>query len=422
MSGLLAELQWRGLVHEATPGLEEHLERQRPVTAYCGFDPTAPSLQLGNLVPLMLLLHLQRAGHRPIVLMGGGTGLIGDPSGKRTERPLLAPEALRANLERQRAQMGRFLEFTNEGAQLVDNADWLVPERLVDFLRDVGKHFTINVMLQKESVKARLEAGLSFTEFSYMLLQAYDYLTLHRDRGCTLQVGGSDQWGNITAGVELVRRAAGAEVHGLVAPLITTASGAKFGKSESGAIYLDATLTSPYRFYQFWVNADDRDVGTYLRLFSLRPKDGSEGIDPLLTTHAKDPAKRAAQRSLAKEMTERVHGTGVAESVVAAAAILFGEWDPLHAQAGAFDVLAQEIPTAALTGDQVTLVDAVVATGLAKSKSEARRQIEQGGVYLNQEREGDPNRILQSADWLAGGNLLLRKGKKDYALLRRATG
>jgi tyrosyl-tRNA synthetase len=235
-------------------------------------------------------------------------------------------------------------------------------------------------------------------------------------------VGGSDQWGNITAGVELVRRAAGAEVHGLVAPLITTAAGAKFGKSESGAIYLDATLTSPYRFYQFWVNADDRDIGTYLRLLSLRPKDGVEGIDPLLTTHAKDPAKRAAQRSLAKEMTERVHGTGVVESVVAAAAILFGEWDPLHAQADAFDVLAQEIPTAALTGDQVTLVDAVVATGLAKSKSEARRQIEQGGVYLNQEREGDPNRVLQSADWLAGGNVLLRKGKKDYALLRRATG
>jgi tyrosyl-tRNA synthetase len=419
MSGLLAELQWRGLVHEATPGLEDHLERQRPVTAYCGFDPTAPSLQLGNLVPLMLLLHLQRAGHRPIVLMGGGTGLIGDPSGKRTERPLLAPEELRANLERQRAQMGRFLEFTDDRALLLDNAAWLVQERLVDFLRDVGKHFTINVMLQKESVKARLEAGLSFTEFSYMLLQAYDYLTLHRDQGCTLQVGGSDQWGNITAGVELVRRAAGAEVHGLVAPLITTASGAKFGKSESGAIYLDATLTSPYQFYQFWVNADDRDVGTYLRLFSLRPKDGPEGIDPLLTMHGKDPAKREAQRSLAKEMTERVHGTGVVESVVAAAAILFGEWDPLHAQADAFDVLAREIPTATATADQVALVDALVSAGLAKSKSEARRQIEQGGVYLNQEREGDPNRVLQSADWLAGGNLLLRKGKKDYALLRR---
>lgn len=420
MSGLLAELQWRGLVHEATPGLEDHLERQRPVTAYCGFDPTAPSLQLGNLVPLMLLLHLQRAGHRPIVLMGGGTGLIGDPSGKRTERPLLAPETLRANLERQRAQMGRFLEFTDGRALLLDNAAWLVQERLVDFLRDVGKHFTINVMLQKESVKARLEAGLSFTEFSYMLLQAYDYLTLYRKQACTLQVGGSDQWGNITAGVELVRRAEGKEVHGLVAPLITTASGAKFGKSEAGAIYLDATLTSPYQFYQFWVNADDRDVGTYLRLFSLRPKDGPEGIDPLLKLHAKEPAKREAQHYLANEMTERVHGKSVMESVVAAVAILFGEWDPLRAQADAFDVLAQEIPTATVTADQVSLVDAVVSAGLAKSKSEARRQIEQGGVYLNQERAGDANRVLQSDDWLAGGNLLLRKGKKDYALLRRA--
>jgi tyrosyl-tRNA synthetase len=419
MSGLLAELQWRGLVHEATPGLEDHLERQRPVTAYCGFDPTAPSLQLGNLVPLMLLLHLQRAGHRPIVLMGGGTGLIGDPSGKRTERPLLAPEELRTNLERQRAQMGRFLEFTDGRALLLDNAAWLVQERLVDFLRDVGKHFTINVMLQKESVKARLEAGLSFTEFSYMLLQAYDYLTLHRKQACTLQVGGSDQWGNITAGVELVRRAEGTEVHGLVAPLITTASGAKFGKSEAGAIYLDATMTSPYKFYQFWVNADDRDVGTYLRLFSLRPQAGPEGIEPLLAQHARDPAKRSAQHALANEMTARVHGKNVVESVVAAAAILFGEWDPLHAQADAFDVLAQEIPTATVTADQVTLVDALVSAGLAKSKSEARRQIEQGGVYLNQEREGDPNRVLQSADWLAGGNLLLRKGKKDYALLRR---
>ena len=421
MSGLLAELQWRGLVHEATPGLENHLERQRPVTVYCGFDPTAPSLQLGNLVPLMLLLHLQRAGHRPIVLMGGGTGLIGDPSGKRTERPLLAPAELRTNLERQRAQMGRFLEFTEGRALLVDNADWLVQERLVDFLRDVGKHFTVNVMLQKESVKARLEAGLSFTEFSYMLLQAYDYLTLYRNQGCTLQVGGSDQWGNITAGVELVRRAEGREVHGLVAPLITTASGVKFGKSESGAIYLDATLTSPYKFYQFWVNADDRDVGTYLRLFSLRAKDGPDGIEPLLSTHAKDPTRRSAQHALANEMTARVHGKDVVESVVAAAAILFGDWDPLHAQANAFDVLAQEIPTATVTADQVTLVDAVVSAGLAKSKSEARRQIEQGGVYLNQERAEDPSRVLQSADWLAGGNLLLRKGKKDYALLRRAS-
>ncbi len=416
MSGVLAELQWRGLVHAATPGLEDHLERERPVTVYCGFDPTAPSLQLGNLVPLMLLEHLQRGGHRPIVLMGGGTGLIGDPSGKRSERPLLAPEELVANLERQRAQMARFLDFSADRSKLLNNADWLVPERLVDFLRTVGKHFTINVMLQKESVKARLEAGLSFTEFSYMLLQAYDYLQLFDREHCTLQVGGSDQWGNITAGIDLIRRVKGADVHGLVAPLITTASGAKFGKSEAGAIYLDAAMTSPYRFYQFWVNTDDRDVGTFLKLFSLLPRDGPHGIDALFAKHSNDPAKREAQYNLANEMTERVHGKSALESVAAAAAILFSEWDPHRAAAGAFDVLSQEIPTRTVAASAV-LVDALVASGLVKSKSEARRQIEQGGIYVNQQRE-TADRALVDGDWLAGGNLLLRKGKKDYALLR----
>jgi tyrosyl-tRNA synthetase len=353
------------------------------------------------------------------VLMGGGTGLIGDPSGKRTERPLLPPEELRANLEAQRAQMAQFLDFRDDRALLVDNAEWLVPERLVGFLRNVGKHFTINIMLQKESVKARLESGLSFTEFSYMLLQAYDYLELFRRHRCTLQVGGSDQWGNITAGVELVRRTEGAEVHGLVAPLITMASGAKFGKSETGAIYLDAALTSPYKFHQFWVNTDDRDVGTYLRLFSLRPQDGPEGLDPLLAMHAKDPAERAAQHHLADEMTERVHGKAAMESVVAAAAILFSEWDPHRVKSDAFAVLGAEIPTVTLSSESVTLVDAVVAAGLAKSKGEARRQIEQGGIYVNQARAKDPNATLGAGDWLAGGHVLLRKGKKDYALLRR---
>ena len=417
MSGLLAELQWRGLLHAATPGLEEHLERQRPVTVYCGFDPTAPSLQLGNLVPLMLLQHLQRGGHRPIVLMGGGTGLIGDPSGKRAERPLLAPDVLAANLEQQRSQMARFLDFTGERAKVINNADWLVPERLVDFLRAVGKHFTINIMLQKESVKSRLEAGLSFTEFSYMLLQAYDYLQLFDREHCTLQVGGSDQWGNITAGTDLVRRTRGAEVHGLVAPLITTATGAKFGKSEAGAIYLDPALTSPYKFYQFWINTDDRDVETYLKLFSLRPQDGPDGIAALMGMHTRHPGHREAQEHLANELTERVHGKGSMESVVAASAILFGDWDPQRALAGAFDILAQEIPTGAVPRTGVALVDAVVASGLVKSKSEARRQLEQGGIYVNQKREtGD--RPLADGDWLAGGNVLLRKGKKDYALLR----
>ena len=419
MSDLLAELRWRGLFHEATPGLDAHLARG-PITAYCGFDPTAPSLQLGNLVPLMLLQHLQRAGHRPIVLMGGGTGLIGDPSGKRAERPLLAKDDLRRNLERMRAQMTRFLDFDRGRAMLHDNAEWLVPTQLIDFLRDVGKHFTINVMLQKESVKGRLETGLSFTEFSYMLLQAYDFLQLFRREHCTLQVGGSDQWGNITAGVDLIRRVEGAEAHGLVHPLLTMPSGAKFGKSESGAIYLDPELTSPYKFYQFWVNADDRDVATYLRFFSLRPRDGSDGIEPLLAAHAADPARRQAQHALAAELTARVHGKPVTESVVAAAAILFGDWDPHRAGADAFAVLAQEIPTATLAGDGPSLVDAVVASGLVKSKSEARRQIEQGGIYVNHARAGDPGRVLEASDWLAGGHLLLRKGKKDYALLRRA--
>jgi tyrosyl-tRNA synthetase len=420
MPGLFSELQWRGLVHDATPGLEDHLERQRPVTVYCGFDPTAPSLQLGNLIPLMLLEHLQRAGHRPIVLMGGGTGLIGDPSGKRTERPLLAPDELRANLERQRAQMERFLDFTADRAKLANNADWLVPERLVDFLRDTGKHFTINVMLQKESVKARLESGLSFTEFSYMLLQAYDFLQLFDREHCTLQVGGSDQWGNITAGIDLVRRVRGAEVHGLVAPLITTASGAKFGKSEDGAIYLDPAITSPYKFYQFWMNADDRDVEAYLKLFSLMSKDGPDGITALMGMHARHPGERQAQSVLANELTARIHGKVTTESVVAATVILFSEWDPHLAQAGAFEVLAQEIPTVTVPRDGLPLIDALVMVDLAKSKGDARRQVEQGGVYVNQRRETDPARVLSGSDWLAGGHVLLRKGKKDYALLRAA--
>ncbi len=272
-SNVLQELEWRGFVQQATPGLAAHFAKG-PVTAYCGFDPTAPSLQLGNLMPLMLLANLQRAGHRPIVLMGGGTGLIGDPSGKSSERPLLSKEQIRENVRRQRDQSARFLEFGTgpTAALLLDNAKWLVEQHLIDFLRDIGKHFTVNVMMQKESVKARMDGGLSFTEFSYMLLQAYDFLYLFRERQCTLQVAGSDQWGNITAGVELIRRVENADAHGLVAPLVTRASGQKFGKTESGAVYLDPEMTSPYKFYQFWINVDDRDVENYLKLFTLKTR------------------------------------------------------------------------------------------------------------------------------------------------------
>jgi tyrosyl-tRNA synthetase len=419
MSDLVAELEWRGLVHHATRDLHAHLAAGRR-TVYCGFDPTAPSLQLGNLMPVMLLRHFQLAGHRPIALMGGGTGLIGDPSGKPGERPLLSKEQAREHVHLQRDQMARLLDFDPGPAQalVLNNAEWLVEQRLVDFLRDIGKHFTVNIMLQKESVQARLDSGISYTEFSYMLLQAYDFLHLFRSKHCSIQVGGSDQWGNITAGIDLIRRVEGGEAHGLVGPLVTTASGAKFGKSEAGAIWLDPTLTSPYRFYQFWINTDDRDVERYLKVFTLLSQDE---IKALLKAHHKDPGRREAQQKLAIEVTQLVHGKEACSSAVAGSAILFDEFSPREVEPSAFDALAQEIPTIALeSSDGLTLVDAVVRAGLAKSKSEARRAIEQGGIYMNQERVKDVGRTITPDDWLAGRNLLLRKGKKDYGLLRLA--
>ncbi len=417
MSDLFADLEWRGFVQHVTPQLKAHLAKG-PVTVYCGFDPTAPSLQVGNLVPLMLLAQLQRGGHRPIVLMGGGTGLIGDPAGKRSERPLLSPAEITEYLQRQRDQMARFLDFGpgQTAALLLDNAKWLVPQRLVDFLRDVGKHFTVNIMMQKESVKARIESGLSYTEFSYMLLQAYDFLHLYRAHRCTVQVGGSDQWGNITAGVELVRRVENVEVHGLVAPLVTMASGAKFGKTEAGAIWLDPALTSPYKFYQFWYNTDDRDVESHLKLFTFMPR---HDIEAQMKTHTKDPSRREAQGKLAVEVTQLVHGKEAAYNATAVNAILFSDLDPHNVEPTAFDLLAEEIPTAQVSKtDGLSLVDAVVQAGLANSKSEARRSIEQGGIYVNQKRVKDVGRTLKAGDWVAGRNLLLRKGKKEYALLR----
>jgi tyrosyl-tRNA synthetase len=418
-ANVLQELEWRGFVQQATPGLAAHFAKG-PVTAYCGFDPTVPSLQVGNLMPLMLLANLQRHGNRPIVLMGGGTGLIGDPSGKSAERPLLSKDEIRENVRRMRDQAARVLEFGAgpTAALVLDNAKWLTEQRLIEFLRDVGKHFTVNVMMQKESVKARLDAGISFTEFSYMLLQAYDFLHLYRERQCTLQVAGSDQWGNITAGVELIRRVENAEAHALVAPLVTRASGQKFGKTESGAVYLDPLMTSAYKFYQFWINVDDRDAEKYLKLFTHLP---AEEIQELAAHQRKNPAKRPAQRALASTVTSLVHGAEVLSGIQAASAILFGEEQAeVHPQV--FDVLAGEIPTVVVEGgaDGLALVDLVARAGLAKSKSEARRSIEQGGIYLNQQRIDDVARTIAPEDWIGGRNLLLRKGKKDYALLRRA--
>jgi len=416
MPDLLAELEWRGFVHHATRDLAAHLAGGRR-TLYCGFDPTAPSLQLGNLMPIMLLRHFQLAGHRPIALMGGGTGLIGDPSGKPGERPLLSKEQIRDNVQRIRVQMQRLLDFDTPETrgEVPDNADWLVKQTLVDFLRDIGKHFGVNIMLQKESVQARLDTGISYTEFSYMLLQAYDFLHLFRAKHCTIQVGGSDQWGNITAGIDLIRRVEGGEAHGLVAPLVTTTSGAKFGKTEAGAIYLDPALTSPYKFYQFWVNTDDRNVDRYLKLFSLKPRDD---LKELLHRAKEDPSKREAQRVLAAEVTERIHGEAARNAMVASE-ILFGDFDPRAANGRVFDTLAHEIPTTTVSSrDALTLIDAVVRCGLAKSKSEARRAVEQGGIYLNQQRIKDVEHTIAASEWLADQNLLLRKGKKDYALLR----
>ena len=414
-ANVLQELEWRGFVQQATPGLAAHFAKG-PVTAYCGFDPTAPSLQLGNLMPLMLLANLQRGGNRPIVLMGGGTGLIGDPSGKVGERPLLSKEQIRENLQRQRDQMARFLEFGAgpTAALLLDNAKWLGSQGLIDFLRDVGKHFTVNIMLQKESVKARLEAGLSFTEFSYMLLQAYDFLHLFRERQCTLQVGGSDQWGNITAGVDLIRRIENAEAHGLVAPLVTMASGKKFGKTEAGAIYLDPALTSAYKFYQFWINVDDRDVESYLKLFTLK---SHEEVQGLMAQQQAMPASRNAQKALAVDVTKRVHGDD-ADAAMIASAILFADVEPDRVNPSALDALVDEIPTKTLPRGELSLVDAVVHAGLAKSKGEARRAIEQGGIYINLQRV-NADQPISDRDWIGGKSLLLRKGKKDYALLRR---
>jgi len=415
MSDLLAELEWRGFIHHATRDLAAHLAAGRR-TLYCGFDPTAPSFQVGNLMPLMLLRHFQLAGHRPIVLMGGGTGLIGDPSGKKSERPLLSEEQIRENVRRQRDQLVRLFDFDAKEtrALVLNNADWLVEQRLVAFLRDVGKHFSVNVMMQKESVKARLDAGISYTEFSYMLLQAYDFLHLYRKQQCTIQVGGSDQWGNITAGIDLIRRVESGEAHGLVAPLFTTASGAKFGKTEAGAVWLDPALTSPYKLYQFWMNTDDRDAELYLKLFTLLPQDE---IKALVKSHHKDPGRREAQKKLAFEVTRRVHGDAGGNAMVASE-ILFGDFDPHAASGQVFDTLAQEIPTTTVAStDTLTLIEALLRSGLTKSKSEARRAIEQGGVYINQQRVKEGERRIEASDWLADQHLLLRKGKKDYALL-----
>ncbi|HEX6463344.1 MAG TPA: tyrosine--tRNA ligase [Vicinamibacterales bacterium] len=416
---LLAELEWRGLLYDASEGLRNALAAG-PMTGYIGFDPTAPSLHVGSLLMIMGLAHLQRAGHHPIAIVGGGTGLIGDPSGKTEERQLLTLETVQANVEAIRAQLARFLDFDRAGnpARIVNNADWLVPMGLMTFLRDVGKHFTVNYMIAKESVKRRLESedGISYTEFSYLLTQAYDFVMLYDRYGCTLQMGGSDQWGNITAGIDLMRKIRGARGHALVMPLVTTSAGVKFGKTEAGAVWLDPDQTLPFRFYQFWLNVDDRDVVRYLKFFTFMTRDE---IDALARTAAERPERREAQRALARTVTAMVHGQEQVERAERAAALLFS--DDL-ASAAVEDVLMvlEDAPSTevAMPPDGVTVIDLLTITRLAPSKSEAVRLVKSGGVYVNNVRASD-ERARVTADRAIGGQVLvLRKGRKDQHIVK----
>jgi tyrosyl-tRNA synthetase len=410
---LLDELSWRGMVYQHTDGLADALATAE-VSGYVGFDPTASSLHIGSLVPVMGLAHLQRAGHRPVALVGGGTGMIGDPSGKTTERQLLSADEIEVNARAIEKQLAHFLDFDGpHAATMRDNAAWLRPLKAVEFMRDVGKHFTVNYMLAKESVQSRIEGGISFTEFSYMLLQAYDFLELFRRDGVTLQMGGSDQWGNITAGMELIRRVEGKTAHALTLPLVTTSSGSKFGKTEAGAVWLDPERTSPYKFYQYWINVDDRDAGKYLRLFTLLPRKEIEALDATVTTA---PEKREAQQALARDVTARVHCDEAARVAEDVSKVLFGKADPTTLSEPVLKALSQEVPFAEVQ-EVPGIVDALVLLELAGSKSAARRLVEQGGVYVNGER-ATADTSLSGAKPLAGKYHLVRKGAREYGLLR----
>ena len=415
---LFDELKLRGLVHDHTDQTELTSAFEKGgISLYCGFDPTADSLHIGNLVPITGLMRFQRAGLRPIALMGGGTGMIGDPSGKSEERNLLSAEILEHNLKGIRAQFERFLDFDagSNSARMMNNAEWLNEVRLIDFFRDVGKHFSIGYMMAKESVKSRIaDSGISFTEFSYMALQAYDFLHLFDKENCALQIGGSDQWGNITAGIELIRRVHGKPAFGMTFPLITTSDGRKFGKTEEGNIWLDPKRTSPYRFSQYWIQTDDRDVGRFLRYFTFLPLDE---IDEIEKEHLESPEKRAGQRRLSKELTTLVHGAAAARSAERAAEILFGaQLDGIEKT----DLLsaAEEMPKTQRSGEPpYPLIDILLETGLSRSKTLARKELSGGGIYVNNRRVTDEESVLSQDDKLFGQYILLRKGKKNYHLL-----
>ncbi|MDZ4781196.1 MAG: tyrosine--tRNA ligase [Planctomycetia bacterium] len=424
---IFSELTWRGLIHQSTD--PEHLPewlRSGSRTLYAGFDPTADSLHVGHLVSLLMLRRFQRAGHRPIAVVGGATGMIGDPTGKSEERNLLSLEALRANVDSIQQQMRRVLDFEGvaNSALLVNNYDWISPFSYLTFLRDIGKCFPVNVMLAKDSVKARLErsdAGLSYTEFSYMLLQAYDFVHLNRAHGCELQVGGSDQWGNITAGIDLGRRMHSLQLYGLTTPLLTKSDGTKMGKTESGAVWLAADRTSPYQFFQYWINVDDADASKCLRFFTDLSREEVEALDAARETN---PAGRESQRRLAEEVTRLIHGEEGLRVAQRATEIFFGEaiTGLNDAQLGAVfaDVPSAELPRSALAGEGLNILDAfaIESLGLAKSKGEARRAVAQGGAYVNNHRVENIELQLTAEQLASESCIVLRSGKKKYALLR----
>ncbi|MGH9220392.1 MAG: tyrosine--tRNA ligase [Vicinamibacterales bacterium] len=417
---LYEEFEWRGMLYDATDGAREALAKEK-VIAYIGFDPTASSLHAGSLLPIMALARLQRFGHSPIALVGGGTGMIGDPSGKSAERSLLSIEEIDANARGMRAQLERFLDFdaAPNAARMMNNADWLRRIGLLEFLRDTGKHFTVNYMLAKESVKRRLggDEGISFTEFTYLLLQAHDYLHLHDAVGCTLQMGGSDQWGNITAGCDLIRKVRGAKAHGVVLPLVTTSSGTKFGKTEAGTVWLDPGRTFSYRFYQFWLNADDRDVIRYLKFFTWLDRATIEALEKTVT---EAPERREAQRTLARELTSMVHGPHELERAERASQVLFGG---SLAGASADDILLvfDDVPATEIRADELASFQAnalVAHAGLAASKGEATRLIKQGGIYVNDRRLTDERSAMSVDEAIGGRVIVLRKGQRERRIVK----
>lgn len=423
---LIEDLKWRDLIADCTDldGLQKRLA-EGPITLYCGFDPTADSLHVGHLMGQLMMRRFQAAGHHPLPLAGGATGMIGDPSGKSAERNLLSAETLAHNVACIKEQLSKLLDFDSKvnPARLVDNATWTVNVPYIEFLREIGKHFSVNMMVAKDSVRSRMESesGLSYTEFSYMLLQAFDFYHLRKEMNCELQIGGSDQWGNIVGGTDLIRKKLKASCFGLTFPLITKADGTKFGKTESGAVWLDPKRTSPYKFYQFFINTEDSMVSTYLRKFTLLPR---AEIEALEASHAANPGAREAHRALAREVTALVHGEAARDDAVRASEIMFGGGlDGITERV--FEEVVGEVPTVDVEASTfaepgLNILDAFVKSGLAQSKGQARRDLDAGGLYLNNQKAGDAQLQLGTAHLLFGRYVLLRKGKRSYAVLRLA--